>query len=183
MEARSGRYGREIPEYTRRYDPRRPTFEKETFEEMASNRSKLYLKKESARLDLLFSGVEPVIRSMAASAKSVGTKLSIVLIPDEVQVDPMLFEVVRKRNGLELDDFDLDGPQRRILALCRDLEIQCLDLLPAFKKQARGLKLYQLQDTHWNLAGNQLAADLISDAILAWSTGDNPRPSMVRNAR
>ena len=60
---------------------------------------------------------------------------------------------------------DLRGPQRRILGLCRELEIRCVDLLPAFQRHARREKLYRLQDTHWNPRGNELAADAIGRAV------------------
>jgi lysophospholipase L1-like esterase len=39
--------------------------------------------------------------------------------------------------------------------------INCLDMLPEFKNQGRSTALYRVNDTHWNEAGNKLAAEMI----------------------
>lgn len=62
----------------------------------------------------------------------------------------------------------LDGPTDRLLAFCREQELRCLDLTPAFRKMAaQHIQLYIPGDQHWNEAGNQLAADTIYDYLTA----------------
>jgi hypothetical protein len=42
-----------------------------------------------------------------------------------------------------------------------------VDLLPAFRSAARTTRLYKPRDTHWNIAGNRLAAREIAAAVRA----------------
>jgi len=44
---------------------------------------------------------------------------------------------------------------------CRTHNIHCLDMLGQFQEQGKTGMLYASRDTHWNEAGNRLAADLI----------------------
>jgi hypothetical protein len=41
-------------------------------------------------------------------------------------------------------------------------DIRVLDLLPLFAEQGRQTRLYKPLDTHWNRAGNRLAADAVA---------------------
>ncbi len=162
---RSEDTGTEDPAYLARYDPMEPSIETERFEEMAAGRLRVYTKKSRETLDRLARAIEPSIRAMALSARSIGTRFAIVMIPDEVQVDPDLLARARERIGAAPDALDLTAPQDRLHAICIDLDIECIDLLPAFQARGRIEKLYRLQDTHWNPAGNQLAAEIIADRL------------------
>jgi hypothetical protein len=46
--------------------------------------------------------------------------------------------------------------------------LQTIDLLPAFEEAGRGVRLYKPRDTHWNLAGNRVAAEAILPVLRAW---------------
>jgi hypothetical protein len=52
-------------------------------------------------------------------------------------------------------------PNRLIASALGAEGIKTLDLLPTFQEAGRSAVLYKPQDTHWNLAGNQLAAKAI----------------------
>ena len=45
------------------------------------------------------------------------------------------------------------------------LGIKYIDLLPSFSENS-GERLYRVRDTHWNIAGNQLAANIIQAHIV-----------------
>ena len=47
--------------------------------------------------------------------------------------------------------------------------INYIDLLPEFKKVTKTKQLYIYRDTHWNEAGNHLAADLIFPELLKYA--------------
>lgn len=69
-----------------------------------------------------------------------------------------------KRRGIDLGSFDHDIEMLRshVLNFCKLREISCLDLTLGFRfKAAAGMKLYYSDDSHWNEAGNRLAADEI----------------------
>lgn len=73
-------------------------------------------------------------------------------------------------------DFDISLPNRVIADYCALHGILCIDLLPDFRAAAmRGAALYIGQDTHWNIAGNSLAARTQAAALrrLACRTADN----------
>ena len=56
------------------------------------------------------------------------------------------------------DQFDFTQPNRRLAAALTEAGVSFVDLLPAFAEQARTERLYKPQDTHWNIAGNRVAA-------------------------
>jgi hypothetical protein len=56
-----------------------------------------------------------------------------------------------------------DDQRDAVVELTRQLDIDVLDLTPAFLAQAAGgAELYYLADTHWNQSGHDLAAQLIA---------------------
>jgi hypothetical protein len=59
------------------------------------------------------------------------------------------------------DPLDLSFPDQLLVQFCKKNNIHCLDMLANFQKQAQSTILYRLNDTHWNEAGNRLAAELI----------------------
>lgn len=91
--------------------------------------------------------------------------LIIAIFPDQFQVDGKLRQEIYQTYHLAVDDFDLAYPNRLITDYCRDHGIHCLDMLVPFQKSGASQDLYRLQDTHWNEAGNRLAAGLIFDYL------------------
>ena len=55
----------------------------------------------------------------------------------------------------------------RYLNLIRLDNIDYLDLLPSFVAASKTTRLYKPNDTHWNIAGNSFAAELISRHLKA----------------
>ncbi|MGE3809788.1 MAG: hypothetical protein AB7K24_34420, partial [Gemmataceae bacterium] len=87
------------------------------------------------------------------------TPVRFVLIPDEFQVDAGLLEEMLVRGSIPRDDVDVSLPQRRLRALFDEYGVRCLDLLPGFAGRPG---LYHPNDSHWNKAGNHLAAQLLA---------------------
>jgi hypothetical protein len=44
-------------------------------------------------------------------------------------------------------------------------KIRYVDLLEPFRLKTKDFRLYKLRDTHWNIAGNRLAADVLYDFL------------------
>lgn len=87
----------------------------------------------------------------------------VLVIPDEYQVSRPLLEAVCARHGLDPGAFDLDRPQRRIEALCRELGVERVDPLPELRRRtAAGETFYLPLDSHWNAAGNRVAAEALA---------------------
>ena len=91
--------------------------------------------------------------------------LYIVLIPDEVQMDPQLQQDVLTALHLPSDELDFDLPNTRLAQELQGRGIKHLDLLPAFKGASKERRLYIPRNTHWNIEGNRLAASLLIDFL------------------
>lgn len=87
-----------------------------------------------------------------------GIDLVVLLIPDEVQVDPGVFRKALAAHGSSAADYDLDLPQKRLSAFLRAHDIAFVDPLPALRARARNEPVYWPMDTHWNEAGCDVAA-------------------------
>jgi hypothetical protein len=94
--------------------------------------------------------------------------LTVVIIPDEVQVNRSLQSRVLQMKTAEsrAGDFDFTLPNRLLAAKLREAGIDFIDLLDSFANASGRTVLYRPNDTHWNIAGNKLAADLIGSHLL-----------------
>ena len=90
----------------------------------------------------------------------------IALLPDQFQVDKALRDAVfSKYKNIAAENFDLSHPDTLIVNFCQTHDINCLDMLGQFQEQGKTRQLYRLSDSHWNEAGNRLAADLIFEYL------------------
>jgi hypothetical protein len=88
-----------------------------------------------------------------------GVPLAVVLIPDEFQVNPAVQADAIADAAVVPSVVDIELPQRRLRDFFNQHHVPCLDLLPAFADKPG---TYAIRDTHWNVAGNRLAAEEIS---------------------
>jgi hypothetical protein len=90
----------------------------------------------------------------------------VILIPDELQINDVLQAEIRKTYSPELDkdQWDITLPNTILSGRLNDLGIHYIDLYPYFERQSRR-QLYRPRDTHWNIAGNRLAANIIHDHL------------------
>ncbi len=89
-----------------------------------------------------------------------GTDLCVVVFPRSIQIDGSHFEFFGKL-GFQLDPRTLEStePQTRLAAVCEELGVPLLDLLPDF--EADGRQLYLEKDDHLNRDGYHFAAERI----------------------
>jgi lysophospholipase L1-like esterase len=67
----------------------------------------------------------------------------------------------------DVDVAQLDDVETSLAALCRELDVAYLNLLPGFRSGAQDKRmLYFPSDGHWNEAGHELAAQLIYEFLL-----------------
>ncbi len=90
-------------------------------------------------------------------------RLVAVISPAEIQI----YDGLRKRVKESLGDcigskkIDMTLPNRLISEVLTKLEIAHIDLYQDFKREGKNRALYRQRDTHWNIAGNELAASEI----------------------
>ena len=162
---RQGPGGFPVPGYT--YDPDALLF---------GTSEEAYLRVERERADLFFApGARPRIAPLiadvadveAALARAVaasGGRLVVVVMPDRLQVDPILRSTVLP--GASAAAYDFGWIQAALGTALAERQVTAVDLLPGFQAAPPVPALYHRSDTHWSAAGTALAA-LEIDAFLA----------------
>jgi lysophospholipase L1-like esterase len=139
------------------YDDERPGFSRERFLEVEADRAVIFMN-DNAAFTTAVSRAAGYLREMRDVASRAGASVVVVLMPAEVQVDAELQDDVIRARQSPRDRFDFERPNRLLAAALTDAGLPFVDLLPVFAKQARSTRLYKPQDTHWNIAGNRVAA-------------------------
>ena len=88
----------------------------------------------------------------------------LTLIPQRFQVDPREWAAAAFDYGLDPGAFDLRSPNRRILDICDEVGLLCIDLLPALSEGGSGLYLPR-GDMHWSRLGHAVAAETLAGAL------------------
>jgi hypothetical protein len=138
------------------------TFSQETFLEVERTRSWIFDKNKQDNLQKNWRECTAILLKMKDWCDRRKIKLVVAILPDQFQVDAELRRVIfAKYKRIKEENIDLAQPDNLIVNFCRAQNIRCLDLLGQFQEQGKTRQLYALRDTHWNEAGNRLAADLI----------------------
>ena len=93
--------------------------------------------------------------------------LTSVLIPDEMQVNEPLQTRVIVATELAPTSFDFAFPNKLLRARFEKLKIDYIDLLTEFYGRSLNDRLYRPNDSHWNIAGKELAAQLVFQHLSA----------------
>lgn len=124
--------------------------------------------------------VSQELDSLLAACRKGRVPVAFILLPDEAQADPASLQLVLGDGGLDPEHLDLGLPQRRLLAFAASRSVPCLDLLPAFVGRTG---LYVSRNTHWNQAGNRLAAEEIASWLPAVGLVSVNRPAASPRTR
>ncbi|MGB3508764.1 MAG: hypothetical protein WBA93_05885 [Microcoleaceae cyanobacterium] len=92
--------------------------------------------------------------------------LVVVLIPDEIQIIRELREKVVAKSSFSQDKFDFRQPNKLLSQIFEKNDINYLDLVEDFTLVGNETSLYKMNDVHWNIAGNELAAAKINKYLL-----------------
>jgi hypothetical protein len=142
------------------------SFSQEYFLDVERTRSWIFDKNKRGKLQKYWLECSEVLLKMKDWCDRRGIKLVIAILPDQFQVDRELREAVYANYKKIVEkNIDLRQPNTLIVNFCRAHDLPCLDLLGPFQEQGKTEVLYALRDTHWNEAGNRLAADLIFEYL------------------
>jgi len=117
--------------------------------------------KDAANIDYIFQSV----REMRDLLRTRGIPLFVAIFPDEFQVNEQLTDTIFRRFKLERDDYDLELMQKLLKTFLDSEKIPYVDLLERFREVGKRESLYALRDTHWNEAGNRLAAEILRERL------------------
>jgi hypothetical protein len=102
-----------------------------------------------------------------AEVRKAGAQYSMVIHPEQFQVEPQIFAEVCRVYQLNPQDYDLDQPQKFLQSYCHARGLPCLDLLPIFRQKGAQGGLYLTNDTHYNPEGNRIAGEALFDFFMA----------------
>jgi hypothetical protein len=172
-----------LPEPSTDYDDERPGFARERFLEIEVDRAAIFMN-DNPRFAADMSRAVNYLREMRDVAARAGAQVTVVLMPAEAQIDPVLQDEVIAARQSSRDQFDFTRPNRLLAATLTEAGVAVVDLLPAFADSAAATRLYKPQDTHWNLAGNRVAATALARALRArWDARSEPHRSESRRGR
>ena len=152
--------GSPLPSYLFDNSLELPTFSKEAFLHIESSRLEICNPHNSstARKFEEFFKVLQYIENLLKE------KLLVVLIPDQFQVDNLLYDRILQTKDRP-KQYIRNYPQERIIEYCLLHHIPVLDLLQPLILAEKEGKTYHLRDTHWNTHGNRVAGEAISSSI------------------
>jgi hypothetical protein len=144
------------------YKDNEPTFSDAKFVSLESDRSEIY-RKQNPSFEADFAEAIGYVARIKRLCDERNISFAVVLIPDEVQVSKAVQSRVLLIKGFNAspEDFDFTLPNRLMAAKLREQNINFIDLLDGFAAASAQANLYKPNDTHWNIAGNRLAAELI----------------------
>jgi len=93
--------------------------------------------------------------------KSKNIIFMVGIYPDEFQVNDNLLNQIFAKFNLRRDIYDLDLGQKLLKQYLDSKNISYIDMLNQFRIEGKKESLYLLRNTHWNDAGNNLAANII----------------------
>lgn len=161
------RGGFELPGYREAYDPEKGWYEdEEAFLRMERDRLLLCARAHRDRFEELFEDVAPVLIRLHRQVRASGAELAVLIIPDELQVNPDLLDRLLERFEIPRDQVDVDYPQERLAELFRAEGIPYYDALPALREETRKRRLYKPMDTHWNAQGNLFVGRRVAEFLL-----------------
>jgi hypothetical protein len=146
------------------YDDDAPSLDEGSYLRIQMERAALFTASD-AELGAAVSRVTEDLTSICALARGVAADCLVVLIPDETQVDAALQAEVARSWGRPVEGIDFARPSRVLANALEHARVSALDLTPALQQAARSRRLHKPRDTHWNIAGNRLAAEHIVPAV------------------
>ena len=150
--------GHEVEGFARDFDEQAPSFTEDGYAYLEATRLSLCLAGEEGRFRVRLAQVLDALDELIEQVRQSGAQLAVMVIPDEYQVDRSVFATAARRAGMRPEDYDLERPQKALVEVLTARSIPVLDLLPASRRAAVDGPLYMPRNTHWNSAGNRLAA-------------------------
>ena len=110
-------------------------------------------------------GTTAVLDGLRQAVRELNAGHLLVVHPDQFQVEPTLAQEIVNTFGLDQREYDLDLPQKFLHAYAFSRGVPLVDLTPAFRERGSAGGLYIPRDSHYNQAGNDLAAETLADAL------------------
>ena len=140
----------------------------------------LYGTQSNRSLDQMWELTGKLLQAFDARVQEAGAQMLLVYVPAIVQVEETNWRSKRDLYGL-IGEFDLQKPNREIARLAAAYGIPLLDLYEPFMRVSEREELYY-RESHWNVRGHALAANLIGDYLLQQGLLDSIQIQVNGNA-
>lgn len=137
------------------------TFSRKGFYKIEQGKLWFFEKRLQAQLRDLFQPDAGVLLQMKQWCDDRNIELVIAILPTEIQVDNGMRAEVLDALKVKEDSLDFDYPNALLKNYLEKHRIHYVDLTGPMRQAAQTKRLYVLRDTHWNIEGNKLAAEII----------------------
>jgi hypothetical protein len=161
-------FGVEVKGWSKTIDPLRPTLQETAYGKVEWQRMAICLRSNRHLTVQRVNVVGPILEELDRSVRAAGARLLVLLIPDEFQVEDDLSSTLLEMHGVASGEYVRALPQKLLTAYLESRGISFIDVLPKFRTTAASKRLYLVRDSHWNAAGNRLAARMIVRYIEGW---------------
>ncbi len=120
------------------------------------------------------------IIEMQALLKTKKISFMVGIYPDRFQVSRELFDQIVAKYQMNKEEYDFELMQKLLRTFLEQHGIKYVDLLEKFKQAAKTTALYRRYDTHWNEAGNRLAAEIIFPELLSYIPPDMAKAAAAK---
>ena len=128
---------------------------------------RLCRKKADPRTEESYRLMGAILKETNNYCKKKGISFVVAVAPAIVQVyDQIYWTKMKNKYHLRDADYDLMLPNKKIMDVCKSAGIPAVDLTYGLKKAvAAGRDTYYFINLHWNKAGEQTVAEILSDFI------------------
>ncbi len=152
------RYEGRIPSGAGEYCDDCPTFNEEAYLEIEKKRSTVFVL-DDPDFDQMSAAATDYLTTIRDVCRERDIPLLVAMLPDEMQVNEDLRRTVMAMQPVaRADGWDTRRPNRVLAERLDEAQIRFLDLLPDLQRASQAERVYRPRDTHWNLAGNRVAA-------------------------
>jgi lysophospholipase L1-like esterase len=144
------------------YNDEQPDMTEDKYLGIETQRSHVF-RRDNPQFEHTFENTLRYVKQMHDLCRQQQCRLVVVVMPDEMQINNDLQnKVMSQFDTVQSAEWDFSLPNRRLAAELEVLGIPFIDLLDAFKTVPQERRLYRPQDSHWNIAGNRLAAEVLA---------------------
>jgi lysophospholipase L1-like esterase len=128
----------------------------------------LYMRKPSRLADEAFAVLHDVLAQLQALGRAHGFRVAVLLIPSPSAIagrlailhhPDLLFQLRSQGVNIDPDQLDFTLPTRRVLGICAQLQLDCIDPTPDFKRI--GMRAFFADDEHPTVAGHEALAEAL----------------------
>ena len=155
------RFGREVPGYEEAFDNQRASLAEDYYRALKGEVANVFSVDNHDLLQTEIVRVAEIMARICSKAEAMDASCTVVIFPDELQVETELRSALLAALGREDETFDFGRPSAALASRLTEMGVDVIDLLPCLGGAEHAL--YRSRDTHLNRRGNLRAAECIAE--------------------